>query len=201
LDDVQSRGFVSHARLLHPELAVDPRSVEICPAIFQAYVDKIADLRVTVIGEQQFVMQLDSVRGHAFVDWRSHTSEAEFRVQTQQLDTSIHNKISHLMKQLGLVYGCVDLVVDRAQQVHFLEVNQAGQFLFAERWAPALPLLRAMTAMLATGRVDYRLDDVAGLSYQEYLDSDCYQQWVQDCEIHGDNELANEPFLSVEANV
>lgn len=40
------------------------------------------------------------------------------------------------MDALGLVFGCIDLVADDHDELHFLEINQAGQFLFVEHDAP-----------------------------------------------------------------
>lgn len=177
LDQTNTRASIAHARLLDRSAEIDPRSLAICPGIFQRYVAKQADLRVTVIGDQQFAMQLHSRAGDEYVDWRSHAHEANFLAQATEIDGATAGSIRRLMHSMGLNYGCVDLVRDHAGALHFLEVNQSGQFLFAERWVPELPLLRAMTAMLATGRTDYALDAVAPIGYREYLQSSCYQQW------------------------
>src|SRR3546814_19765329 len=69
------------------------------------------------------------------------------------------------MRELGIVFGCFDLAIDGKGEAHFLEVNQAGQFLFVEEMAPQLPLLQAMFAMLAQGRTDYRLEPDPSLTY------------------------------------
>jgi hypothetical protein len=193
-----ARAFVAHARMLDSSMEIDPRSLALCPGIFQAFVHKKTDLRVTVIGERQFVMQLNSSSGVAFVDWRSHAEDADFQAQIAQISASTREHIQALMRTLNIVYGCVDLVLDHNQQVHFLEVNQGGQFLFAERWLPELPLLRAMSAMLASGRVDYQLDDVAPLTYAEFLASEDCQQWRAEGAALMQKHNEPEPFLSVE---
>jgi hypothetical protein len=81
------------------------------------------------------------------------------------------------MDALGLVFGCIDLVADDHDELHFLEINQAGQFLFVEHDAPDVPLLRAMAAMLAEGRSDYALETIAELSYADFLDDPEQKAW------------------------
>jgi hypothetical protein len=83
------------------------------------------------------------------------------------------------MQKLGLVYGCIDLVVDTAGSIYFLEVNQAGQFLFVEEALPSMPLLAAMTAMLGAGRSDYAIDESNRLRFADYTRTDDYQAMVE----------------------
>lgn len=176
-----TQGHISHARLLDGSANIDPRSLALCPGIYQRYVAKKADLRITVIGDRQFVMRLSSRTAEEYVDWRSHAHEPTFLAETDTIDSDTSVGIRNLMQAMELRYGCVDLVRDHAGKLHFLEVNQSGQFLFAERWVPEQPLLRAMAAMLATGRTDYDLDAIAPISYREFLASQSYRQWQEDC--------------------
>ena len=74
----------------------------------------------------------------------------------------------------GLVFGCIDLVMDRQGQFHFLEVNQAGQFLFVEELCPDYPVLKAMVALLASGRVDGDLDAFDDVTMAQFRASDDY---------------------------
>ena len=85
--------------------------------------------------------------------------------------------LRRLMDAMGLVFGCVDLVGDADGGLHFIEINQAGQFLFVEHDVPEMPLLRAMAAMLAEARPDYALDSVAALSYAQFLEDPEQMAW------------------------
>jgi hypothetical protein len=60
-----------------------------------------------------------------------------------------------LLTRLGLVFGCLDLIVTPDGRYVFLEINQMGQFLFIERWT-GLPLLDTFAELLLQGRPDYR---------------------------------------------
>jgi hypothetical protein len=156
-------------------------------------------VRVVVIGERFFTAHLGSHSGEAFVDWRAHTYSSELRAEVGALPGGTQSRLEALLGELGLVFGCVDLVVDRDGEAHFLEINQAGQFLFLEDMVGgALPLLRAMVALLGEGRTDYSLDSVADVSYEAYCASETHQAWRES--VRGDLEAASRggAWLSVE---
>jgi hypothetical protein len=85
--------------------------------------------------------------------------------------------LRRLMDALGLVFGCIDLVADDNDDLHFIEINQAGQFLFVEHDAPGVPLLRAMAAMLAQGRPDYAMETIADVTYADFLEDPEQMAW------------------------
>lgn len=176
LSDARDRACVVHARLLEPEFHVDPRAVQACPGIFQAYVEKTADIRVTVVGEHMSAVRIADRSGDAFVDWRSHVRAEGFEPTECMLPAPTEDKLRALMKSLGLAYGAIDLVLDAEGHLHFLEVNQAGQFLFVERWLPRIPLLSLFCSMLAAGRTDYSRSN-APATYADFLASDFHFEW------------------------
>jgi glutathione synthase/RimK-type ligase-like ATP-grasp enzyme len=161
----------------HSELS--EASIAMCPGIFQRYIDKKLDIRVTVVGDRMFAVEILKQNGGAFLDWRTSVSDDESVMKPCRLDQALEQKIRALMSRLGIVFGCIDLVVDRDNNVFFLEVNQAGQFLFVEDKVREVPLLQAVTAMLAEGRCDYSMDSHKPVRLAEYLASDEYQQAAQ----------------------
>lgn len=181
LDDEGGAGHIAQAHLIEPGMALDEASIRLCPGIYQRYIGKVADLRVTVIGNRYFANRVGSSAGGAFVDWRTHVARDDFATQACELPAAVWDKVQALMTRLGLVFGCVDLVLDRNGDLHFLEVNQGGQFLFAETWSRSHTLIHAMCAMLATGRADYGMDAIPQLSYQAFLDSQACEDWRRDC--------------------
>lgn len=177
-DADSGRMFSTYARLLEPSMLEDERSLRQCPGIYQAYVDKRCDLRVTAIGDRFFAARLHAPRQDGVVDWRARqASPGGLRAEPAELSAADQARLAALMRELGLVFGCIDLAIDEDGQAHFLEVNQSGQFLFVEDLAPALPLLRAMAALLAEGRSDYSLASIAEVSYVGYCASDEHRQW------------------------
>lgn len=176
-DADSGRMFSTYARIVEPSMLEDDASLLQCPGIYQAYVDKRCDLRVTAIGARFFPARLHAQHRDGFVDWRVRQAVQGLRAEPGELGAGEEDKLRALMRELGLSFGCIDLAVDGDGNAHFLEVNQAGQFLFVEHLLPQLPLLRAMSAMLAQARADYSLDAAAPLSYADYLASEEHAAW------------------------
>ncbi|GAB3025681.1 hypothetical protein GCM10027285_04540 [Oleiagrimonas citrea] len=162
--------------LLDADSELPEASIAMCPGIFQRYIDKTEDIRVTVIGDRIFAVRVLKQSGAAYLDWRQQVLADETRMETVQLPAAWEERIRRLMKKLGIVVGCADLVVDQQGDMYFLEVNQAGQFLFVEEKLPEVPLLRAMTAMLMQGRCDYSLDACDPVHFGDFKRSDEHQR-------------------------
>ena len=160
--------------LLDERSALPADAIAVSPGIYQRYIDKVCDVRVTVIGRHWFALSLRSAAHGAYVDWRSHGSDADLVAEPITLPDALAGKLRALMDDLGLVFGCIDLVMDRQGQFHFLEVNQAGQFLFVEELCPDYPVLKAMVALLASGRVDGDLDAFDDVTMAQFRASDDY---------------------------
>jgi glutathione synthase/RimK-type ligase-like ATP-grasp enzyme len=144
------------------------------PAIYQELVPKAYELRVTVIGKRVFAARLDSQsteRGR--LDWRRAGDAIAAEAAT--LPPEAEAGCIALLSRLGLVFGCIDLVVTPDGRHVFLEVNQMGQWLFVERWT-GMPLLDAFCELLLQGdaafdwspsRVTVRYADVAARAAAE----------------------------------
>lgn len=176
-DAESGRMFSTYARIVEPAMLEHDDSLLQCPGIYQVYVDKRHDLRVTAIGDRYFAARLYAGHDDGFVDWRVQQATRGLRAEAGELSSADQARLAALMRELGLAFGCIDLAVDADGQAHFLEVNQAGQFLFVEDLVPSLPLLRAMSAMLAEGRPDYSLATIAKLSYADYCASEEHRAW------------------------
>lgn len=170
--DGDGRIFSTYTRILNADALQDDAALRLCPGIYQACVRKRYDLRVTVIGRRVFAVRLDAPpTDDGVVDWRAASIGDNTTSRPFALSGTWEAALRRLMESLGLVFGCIDLVADEHDELHFLEINQAGQFLFVEHDTPELPLLRATAAMLAEGRPDYSLDTIADdVSYAAYLE-------------------------------
>jgi glutathione synthase/RimK-type ligase-like ATP-grasp enzyme len=140
--------------LLDQNSELPAEAIAICPGIYQRYIDKSFDVRVTVMGEQLFALSLRKRATGGYVDWRIHTGSADMQAEAITLPAMVESRLRALMRELGLVFGCIDLAVDREGNYYFLEVNQAGQFLFVEEMMPAFPILQSMAGLLMSGRTD-----------------------------------------------
>jgi glutathione synthase/RimK-type ligase-like ATP-grasp enzyme len=66
------------------------------------------------------------------------------------LPDDVTEMLHALMRQLGLVYGAIDLRLTADGRYIFLEINPAGQFLYVEQQT-GQPITAALAARLAAG--------------------------------------------------
>jgi glutathione synthase/RimK-type ligase-like ATP-grasp enzyme len=161
--------------------------------IFQRYVPKSFEVRVTCFGATLVAAKLDS-QAHASsrVDWRA-ISPTRLNVQPIELPPAVSDCCLELMRTLGLRFGCIDLVVTPKVEWVFLEINQMGQFLWLEELAPEFQLLDLFLQLL-TGTIE---DGVAtarfGLDF-EAIDRTARQILADEREGGDDMDVGNRVF-------
>ena len=124
-------------------------SVQLCPVIFQAYVPKRIELRITVVGEQVFAASIDSqASNHSRHDWRRYDLSRTPH-EPHELPPEIERRCVQLVKRLGLCYGTIDMVVTPEGRYVFLEINPNGQYLWIEELT-GLPISDAICNLLTS---------------------------------------------------
>lgn len=119
------------------------------PVIFQERVEKRADIRVAVIGDQLFASQIRTQHtSRGKVDWRAAFVREE---SVYELPTEIKEKCLALTRQMGLSYGAIDLVLTPEGKHVFIEINPGGQWMWMEMDL-GLPLSQAVAEYLMAGR-------------------------------------------------
>jgi hypothetical protein len=108
------------------------RAIRYCPTIFQAYVPKRLELRITVVGREAFAAEIHSQQvNHTRHDWRRYDfHETLYRVH--ELPPDIRRCCVRLVEELGLSYGTIDMVLTPDERYVFLEINPNGQYLWIE---------------------------------------------------------------------
>ncbi|MEX0910336.1 MAG: ATP-dependent carboxylate-amine ligase, partial [Candidatus Paceibacterota bacterium] len=100
---------------------------------FQEYIPKAYEVRVTVVGDLTFAARIDSQESsRTEVDWRQYDF-ANVGHYTEELTHEIHSRCVNLVKELGLRYGAIDLIVTPQGEWVFLENNCNGQWLWIEK--------------------------------------------------------------------
>ena len=127
------------------------RAVRLCPIIFQAYVPKRVELRITVVGQEVFAAEIHSQHSnHTRHDWRRYD-----RFQTpyfpHELPRDLQQLCVRLVEQLGLCYGAIDMVLTPDERYVFLEINPNGQYLWIEEMT-GLPISDAICDLLIAGK-------------------------------------------------
>lgn len=125
-------------------------AVQHCPTIFQAYVPKRVELRITVVGQQVFAAEIHSQStNHTRHDWRryDHYKTLYF---VHDLPREVQQQCVQLVAQFGLCYGAIDMIVTPDGRYVFLEINPNGQYLWVEQ-ATGLPISEAICDLLLSG--------------------------------------------------
>lgn len=104
------------------------------PIIFQEEIDRRAELRVTVVDDDCFVMEIDCANlPDNCVDVRQlnfPTNVTRFRRGVGQHDVERWSRA--LLQELQLVYGAFDWAISSTGQAYFLECNPLGAFKWTE---------------------------------------------------------------------
>jgi glutathione synthase/RimK-type ligase-like ATP-grasp enzyme len=142
-EDDEGPGSVIYTNIVSSISEIDPDALRLAPVIFQRWLEKKYDLRVTVVGEKVFAASIDSQEfEQTTTDWR-HSSVAELRHAIFDLPKEIEEACRRIVARLGLRYGAIDLVLDRRGQFWFLECNPNGQWAWIEN-RTALPIAAAI---------------------------------------------------------
>lgn len=115
------------------------------PGIFQKAIEKSYELRVTYFGSRAVAIKINSqIHKKGIMDWR-YVPIDELPIEEYTLPAHVDTKCQALMKDLGLVFGCFDFIVTPDHQYIFLEINEAGQFLWVEDLDPNIKMLDIFT--------------------------------------------------------
>ncbi|MER0240715.1 ATP-grasp ribosomal peptide maturase [Streptomyces sp. HSW2009] len=119
-------------------------SVAVVPHLFQAAIDKVADLRVLIVGRQIFAVRIES----GMLDWRKDYSALVYRVV--ELPDRVAKALLAYLDHFGLVSGSFDLAVGRDGRLWWLELNPNGQWGWLEE-PTGLPMSAAFAHLLTQG--------------------------------------------------
>lgn len=122
------------------ELIQKIERIKSSPVILQRLVPKKYELRITIVGDNIFPVQVDS---DSKIDWR----RSRIKLKRHSLPKSIKEKCFQLVKKLGLRYGCIDMMVTTNNQYIFLEINPNGQWSFVEE-RTGMPIGKAIAHLL-----------------------------------------------------
>lgn len=130
-----------------PENIKNTDFVQFCPTLFQEYVPKKTEFRVTVVGEKVFACEIHSQKSETTkIDWRNY-GDQEIPYVASNLPQDIRDKCITLVKKLGLNFGAIDMIRTPSDQYIFLEINPSGQWYWLEE-KTGLPISDALINLL-----------------------------------------------------
>lgn len=110
----------------------DFKYVNNCPCLFQEYINKRLELRIIVVGNEVFAVEIHSQeKEQTKYDYR-RTELKEITHKVHQLPQDISEKCKLLVKKLGLSYGAIDMILTPDGEYVFLEINSNGQYGWLE---------------------------------------------------------------------
>lgn len=125
-------------------------TVRYAPSIFQEYIPKKVEIRVTVVGDRIFAAEIHSQNSERTKDdWRRYDIENTPHL-AHTLPKKIEQKCFHLINHYGLNFGCIDLIQKPDNEYIFLEINPNGQWGWIEELTE-LPICNAITNLLLQG--------------------------------------------------
>jgi hypothetical protein len=113
------------------------------PGIWQSYLAKKREWRVTIVGTKVFSVAIYTKKG-AKDDWRKHQDTNRVTFVAEEIPRDLQEKCLRMLKRMGLRFGVFDFIEDEAGTITFLEINSNGQYLWLEQKL-GLPISQAVT--------------------------------------------------------
>lgn len=122
--------------------------IELSPTMFQSYIEKQTELRVTVVGDRVFAVEIDSQRHEvAKHDWRiADIRDLDHR--SLSLPPDVEARCRQIVKHYGLSYGAIDLIRRPDDEYIFLELNSNGQWAWLEQILPDIGICDALIDLM-----------------------------------------------------
>jgi|SRR5581483_6285331 len=117
------------------------------PGIWQTYLEKAREWRITAVGEETFDAAIYTEPG-AKDDWRRHQHGPDVTFRHESFPDGEKQKCLAFLGGLGLRYGTFDFVESPDGRLTFLERNPNGQYGWLEQRL-GLPISRAIANHLA----------------------------------------------------
>jgi hypothetical protein len=147
---LMNKGFGRYTEVVSKRDVGYAHSVRYCPMIFQAYVPKRVELRITVVGQQVFAAEIHSQHtNHTRHDWRRYDLD-ETPHFPHELPADVARRCVQLVQNLGLCYGAIDMILTPDGRYVFLEINPSGLYLWIEQ-RTGLPITDALCDLLIAG--------------------------------------------------
>lgn len=147
-------GLVTYTTIIeHADVENFKFSLRKAPGIFQHYVEKEYELRITVVGEDIFAAKINSRESaNAQVDWRKSIFDDIYEKYSVSAD--FQRRLLALHREFGLIYGAYDFIIKPGGEPVFLEVNPSGQWMWLEEML-GFPISEKIAKLLVAHKKQY----------------------------------------------
>lgn len=152
LSDEENRPLAVYTnRVSEDDLLEAGDGIRYGPVMFQSYIPKAIELRITAVGEQLFACAIHSQdSSRTKDDWRRYDFD-RVKHEPYRLPLDIAGKLRILMELFGISFGAIDMIVTPDGDYVFLEVNPSGQWGWIER-ITGMPISKAIADTLTSPR-------------------------------------------------
>ncbi len=124
--------------------------VQYCPCLFQEYVPKDVELRITIIGRRVFAVEIHSQDSPISHDDYRRYDLAHTPYYACMLPPAVEQACLRLMDHYGLAFGAIDMIRRPDGVYVFIELNINAQFLWIQDLT-GLPLIQTLAGLLIQG--------------------------------------------------
>lgn len=144
---VPPHGIIFSTKVTLQNIIENKESILKNPGIFQEYVDKAYEARITIVGDKVFGVKIDSQSSNkTSVDWRKDQLRPMY--DCFELTSTTLKKLLKFHRNAGLVYAAYDFIISKEGEEIFLECNPGGQWLWLDN-ALKLGISEALADILA----------------------------------------------------
>jgi hypothetical protein len=130
------------------DVLADEDAIALAPCLFQGYVEKSHEVRVTIVGSRVFTIRIDSQEAvETKIDWRRDQARQMYSLTELTPDTE--RRLLEFHRRAGLSYGAYDFIVRPNGEEVFVECNPGGQWLWLER-ATGCAISEELAVLLTT---------------------------------------------------
>lgn len=152
----------------------DNAILQTTPGIFQKEIKKKFELRITCFGDYLVAAQINSQAiKNGQVDWRAAEPD-KLGIKPYALSPLLEEKIRLFMRKMGLVFGCIDMIIDEYDEAIFLEVNEQGQFLWKESCHADFKMLDIFTKFLLNQSSRFQWNENRVVHHAQAYDDEAY---------------------------
>lgn len=130
---IEGQLYPLYNRIIEKDIFIENLdSIKYCPGLFQEYIDKVIDIRVVIIGEIITAFAIYSQENEStIVDVRG-TNPINLKHELYDLPKDLLKKIRIFIKEQGLIFSSMDLILGKNGFYYFLENNPNGQWVWLE---------------------------------------------------------------------
>lgn len=125
-------------------------NLKYAPVMFQEYVSKKTEFRVTVIGDHIHSAEIQSQRSPKTQhDWRNYDDFSKTPYTESKLPEEISKKLLKTMREFNLNFGACDLIRTPEDEFVFLEINPNGRWWWIQELTN-MPIAKNVAKFLAS---------------------------------------------------